>query len=376
MRQKLICVFIVLTMTVLFVSCHVLDGDGMENTTVTENDVSSEYDQDNTLTEAEAETEEGKSELSETSTESVGEVTTEDNSSANNVTEENKEQNYQVINCNEWVSLREGPGTSYKRLKKVPLGAIVTDFNKVVDGFRYVWFEDMSGYIGEDYLQIYTEEFNTDENYIDGSFVYPAFQYEKEMKYEEILSFGNDPQKLNYGEYTLLYSKAYTDAGEIMKVGCFQNKKSVWGYVTGIPYSAELDATAVIPVGTVQDMCYALIFNSEIGLRAVDFFDGSIVWEIRKDDLGVGGSPCYVVDEDGTLYISGYYDAGPVAVTLDGEVLWSAKVSDSNVYWPYKIQVKEERILVTYASEQEKGTYVVTFDKKSGKEKKIEIIPF
>ena len=53
-----------------------------------------------------------------------------------------------------------------------------------------------------------------------------------------------------------------------------------------------------------------------------------------------------------------------------------AGVSDSDVYWPYKIQAKEKNIFVTYASEQEKGTYVVTFDKKSGKEQKIEIIPF
>jgi len=366
-------------MTVMFVSCQVLDGDGMENTTVMENDVGSESDKDNTFTEAESdasEKTEEKTELSETSEESAAEAPTEDNSFTNNVAEENKEQDYQVINCNEWVSLREGPGSSYKRLKKVPLGAIVTDYNKVVDGFRYVWFEDMSGYIGEDYLQVYTKEFNPDENYVDGSFVYPAFQYEKEMKYEEILSFGNDPQKLNYGEYTLLYSKAYTDAGEIMKVGCFQNKKPVWGYVTGIPYSAELDAAAVIPVGSAQDMRYVLLFNSEIGMKAVDFFDGSIVWEIRSDELDVGGSPCYAVDEEGTLYISGYYDAGPTAVSLDGEVLWRAGVSDSDVYWPYKIQVKEKNILVTYASEQEKGTYVVTFDKKSGKEQKIEIIPF
>ena len=48
----------------------------------------------------------------------------------------------------------------------------MTDYNKVVEGFRYVWFEDMSGYIGEDYLQVYTKEFNPDENYVDGFIVW------------------------------------------------------------------------------------------------------------------------------------------------------------------------------------------------------------
>ena len=35
--------------------------------------------------------------------------------------------NMEVVNCNEWVSLRESPSTSAKRLVKVSLGAIVSN---------------------------------------------------------------------------------------------------------------------------------------------------------------------------------------------------------------------------------------------------------
>ena len=35
--------------------------------------------------------------------------------------------NMEVVNCNEWVSLRERPSTAAKRLVKVSLGAVVSN---------------------------------------------------------------------------------------------------------------------------------------------------------------------------------------------------------------------------------------------------------
>ena len=58
----------------------------------------------------------------------------------------------EVINCSEWVSLRETPTTSSKRLVKVSLGSIVSNCEQFDDEWIYAEFDGYSGYILADYL--------------------------------------------------------------------------------------------------------------------------------------------------------------------------------------------------------------------------------
>ena len=59
-----------------------------------------------------------------------------------------------VDNCEEWVSLRDGPGTGCGRLAKVPLYAIVTDCEKSewTGDFIYCNYDGQWGYILAQYL--------------------------------------------------------------------------------------------------------------------------------------------------------------------------------------------------------------------------------
>ena len=59
-----------------------------------------------------------------------------------------------VDNCQEWVSLRDGPGTGCKRLAKVPLYALVTDakWTPMCGDFLYCCYNGQYGYILEKYL--------------------------------------------------------------------------------------------------------------------------------------------------------------------------------------------------------------------------------
>jgi len=61
--------------------------------------------------------------------------------------------NMEVINCNEWVSLRETPSTRAKQLVKVPLGAVVTDCQQYGENWIYAVYEDDQGYIQAKYLR-------------------------------------------------------------------------------------------------------------------------------------------------------------------------------------------------------------------------------
>lgn len=61
----------------------------------------------------------------------------------------------EVVDCNEWVSMRKAPSTSAKRLVKVPLGAVVSGCRQVDDDWMYAEYEGAAGYILTKYLQPY-----------------------------------------------------------------------------------------------------------------------------------------------------------------------------------------------------------------------------
>lgn len=61
--------------------------------------------------------------------------------------------NMEVVNCNEWVSLREQPDTTAKRLVKVSLGAIVSNCEQLNEEWIYAEYDGYSGYILAQYLE-------------------------------------------------------------------------------------------------------------------------------------------------------------------------------------------------------------------------------
>ena len=91
--------------------------------------------------------------------------------------------NMEVINCNEWVSLRENPSTSAKRLVKVPLGAVVTDCQQYGENWIYAVYEDDQGYIQAKYLR-----------QCEGLSVYSAMLISDFDSVEDMNAYLNDPR--------------------------------------------------------------------------------------------------------------------------------------------------------------------------------------
>lgn len=58
-----------------------------------------------------------------------------------------------VVNCESWVSLRNGPSTSAKRLAKLPKGALVTYISSGRNGFTFVRYGTLEGYVLARYLE-------------------------------------------------------------------------------------------------------------------------------------------------------------------------------------------------------------------------------
>ena len=58
-----------------------------------------------------------------------------------------------VVNCNEYVSLRESPDTKSKRLKKVYLGEFVIECFDAENGFTLCTYDNSTGYVQSKYLE-------------------------------------------------------------------------------------------------------------------------------------------------------------------------------------------------------------------------------
>ena len=58
-----------------------------------------------------------------------------------------------VVNCESWVSLRESPSTSAKRLTKLPKGALATYISGAGNGFTFVRYGKQEGYVLTRYLE-------------------------------------------------------------------------------------------------------------------------------------------------------------------------------------------------------------------------------
>lgn len=72
----------------------------------------------------------------------------------------------QVVNCQEWVSLRESPDVNSERLDTVPLGTILLHCYEEINGFYYAEYNGLAGYVHSDYLrEIASSPENENMNY-------------------------------------------------------------------------------------------------------------------------------------------------------------------------------------------------------------------
>jgi hypothetical protein len=224
----------------------------------------------------------------------------------------------QVINCKEWVSLRAEPSTESERLTKIPLGGIVEECYSYDDGWVYGLYCGMYGYVSMDYLA-------------------PTGNY-------------NDPNGGLYAEHGGIHvfgNYVFDSEGEMYILSAYDdNGATVWTKKVTCSYTTELQLVDAF-IGGTEEKPLVITFSAETGLTALDFYTGEPVWTVTDDELSLGGSICYYVDEYGMIYIGGYYGPDPAAITPDGEVLWASNLG-GRYYWLYKIEMDEDRNLVCY----------------------------
>ena len=244
-----------------------------------------------------------------------------------------------VCGCDEWVSLRAEPDTRSERLLKVPLGETVYNCVPANERFTYCEYEDRAGYILTGYLEPLPQ-------------IPRAEAYLSPVTGLSLWDIREDGgvTLLEEGGETVLYSRHYAENGELLLIGRFDaSGAEIWAYSTFTSMTTELDATEAFLAGTAWDRL-AMVYNSWIGLTALDAETGEIRWTLEKERVSLGASITHAVDDFGVMYVCGYYGPDPVAIGADGSVLWTSDVEDTNVFWPYEIRVVEGGIIVCYDS--------------------------
>jgi len=223
-----------------------------------------------------------------------------------------------VDNCEEWVSLRDGPGKGCGRLAKVPLYSIVTDCEKSewTGDFLYCNYDGQWGYILAQYLVPWADP-EPEEGFV---------------------------LDVTMNGYRVTAQHAYADGGENLLVTCEdQQGNQKWSYATTTEDTTELDLITAFIGGAAQDPM-VMVYNAETGLTALDYVTGEIRWSLADADLGASIS--HETDGEGNTYIGGYYGPDPVCIDVYGNVKWRA--DSEGCYWLYSMELVDEELVCAY----------------------------
>ncbi|MBR6442197.1 MAG: hypothetical protein IKS46_00805 [Clostridia bacterium] len=260
-----------------------------------------------------------------------------------------------IINCREYVSLRERPDKTSRVLAKVPLDAVVQNCNNNVDKY-------LPGKYKKQFKLFIRCEYDGIEGYILKKHLKAAPDAElaetrqdsKVMNREEII--GNGETVLDWKAFNVNVLAAYEvvpekeENWETIRVGCFIDDEPVWGYTESVKQAGQFRSLKAFMGGT-DDEPQVYVYDSQYGLVMLDLMDGLEMWTLTKDICPLGDAAVYAVNEDtGTMYIAGTDGPAPVAISSEGNVYWRAEISDPDVYGPTEIKLNEKDISVVYDS--------------------------
>ena len=281
-----------------------------------------------------------------------------------------------VVNCSEWVSLREKPSTSAARLAKVPLGTQVTDCVQVSDSFIYCRYNKLYGYIHVDYLSnplqqassnvIYGTPAGTAPSADTGSTSFNRLSYLPSL--DAFKATGDNLLTYTFNGYTIVVQKAYNDWEEIMAVCYNANLVPLWQVKEASTSElSDVEQTDAFIAGTAEKPLL-VIFVSGKGLIAYNVGPwAQIVWSLPESpEMEITNSIETNVDADGTIYIA--FDDTLLAVSNTGALLWKTACNDPDIYWPYRVDILENQVEVFYENDPNhpEMSGVVIFGKDGG----------
>ena len=242
-----------------------------------------------------------------------------------------------VINCNEFVSLRAKPTSNSNQLKRVPLGSVVYECQQVNDSYVYCRFDGTYGYVNIGYLGAYQEPSIT----VEPTQTSPLLEMDW-PSYTSLTAVGDSVLEYSFDGYTVVARRDTAGGYEYFKLVCYDpNRKPIW-QMGGEVEAAELPAYDAFIAGSA-DRPLVVVFESGFGFESYEVGPWSdLIWELKSDAATeVSGGISTALLKDGTTFVVGYYDPAPICISKEGELLWAAENTDTNVYWPCAILANE-----------------------------------
>lgn len=305
----------------------------------------------------------------------------------------------QVIDCDEWVSLREYPDTNSERLAKVPLGATVSNCRYESQTFIYGEYEGECGYILAKYLAkpgsvainvgfterkvigncntwvslrsepsissarrniiplgttVYCKpnaikngfapvEYNGIVGYVQTKYLmnYSAGKQYAKADYRDVLGEGREILDAWKEGCHIIAVHSYSDI-ETMSVVCLNEyDEIIWNNYMENSILVELDCLGAF----CNDETGVLLYNAYEGVWLVDILTGGIKWFVDDETLPIQGM-CALTDH-GISYIGGYFSPDPVAIDEEGSIIWQS-YGGSEYFWLYELEITDEGLLARY----------------------------
>lgn len=212
----------------------------------------------------------------------------------------------EIVNCEEWVSLRLQADSASDRIAQVNLGETVRGFFGSHGDFSICEYQGRTGYILNQYLQ------------------------EKEVAIGAQLPEGEPSYELPLADGCIRVWYGF-GSGEILRLGCYDAQDALmWSYQSETLMSTELTGVELF-LNLQAEEPMVMVHNADFGLIALDAATGEEKWILSRGEISLGASITHAIAEDGTMYIGGYYGPDPVCISPEGKVKWeSSSLHDEN----------------------------------------------
>ena len=275
---------------------------------------------------------------------------------------EEKPYNYlgahKVVWCKEYISLREKPFKTSKRLLEIPLGAIVYNVKEIRSAtFYQVEYEGVTGYALKGYLKP-APDFEPPAN----------SSVTKRMTLEEVTAEGEVVLEWNDYNMSVVAAHSYYREKrknfEVLRIGCFIDGNPIWGHEETVDITHSKTDLLKAFIGGIQDDWQVIVYNGGYGLSMLDLLSGRERWSVTVKNTPMGDGAAAAVDKNGTIYIAGSKGNGHVAISADGKVLWQASADETGLTGACEINVQDELIEVKYRGESNGIYKLAAFDNK------------
>ena len=256
-----------------------------------------------------------------------------------------------VVNCDEWVSLREKASASAARLARVPLGTPVEECVQVSDTFVYCRYLGLYGYIQLQYLSEseHNEPPAPDDPGIEPSAPAETFSGLPALPDFMTMNMTGQPVMADSRQgYTIIARKAYNSYEEMLAVCYDSTLQPLWRLqaqsTAPVSEVVQLDAFAA---GRADDP-RLVWYISGIGFFGYKYGPAvQLVWFLPNDpSLKIDGSFIRQADKDGSFYLA--FSDVLAHISADGQLLWRTSCNNTTLFQPAKIEIDDAGISVLY----------------------------